>query len=690
MYLNTQKNHRHQATPKSIKGSLKKSKLLAYQYYEEALSCSENYQAASQLLNKAKKLILNATTMNPIDAESFNLLSRIELERGDKTSALQAINNAVELEPSNGGYWYSAGHAYLAMNQLPKAKLAFEKAIELLPDETRAEIGLAYTFQELGEPVKAFQIFREIIKVNPDDIQVRSLLLNSATTIKADYYDQKLERDLISYLKWDQVNLSKLANLSSSLLEHKFQLNSNGSAAQFEEMASSELLHLSLNNTIIKSELLEKLIMALRYELLSHSTQSGNLSHTYMDLCDAISSYGLKCEFILPTTDAEKNMVNTLKNIIDQSVIKPGCTPTDISGALLLFSMYEPWITLKNYTHLAQLPDSSWPASTINLKQKNKNLFSLIDQKVDSITSNINNENQGVKSQYEAFPYPRWDKLDHKKPTNYGVALSNEYPNTQFSDNLFTEPLKVMIAGCGTGLHALNVAKYFHNVKVTAIDLSHKSLSYARLKSQDLKVKNVEFKQADLTKLTNLENPFDIIECSGVLHHIPDYKTALANLLSNLKPNGLIKISLYSQYARGSINQIRQLFNRDIENIDPQKVKVIRQALLQGEVIDDIAGIINSDDFYSMSGVIDLLFHQFERQFTPKGLQSLFDEFGLEWLGFSNLSEDTKNSFIEFHGKNHADFKNLSQWDEFEQEHSKTFSSMYQFYCQYKPKLTLN
>ena len=192
MYLNTQKNHRHQTPQKSIKGSLKKSKLLAYQYYEEALSCSENYQAASQLLNKAKKLILNATSMNPIDAESFNLLSRIELERGDKISALQAINNAVELEPNNGGYWYSAGHAHLALNQLPKAKFSFEKAIEIFPDETRAEIGLAYTFQELGEPVKAFQMFREIVKVNPDDIQVRSLLLNSATTIKADYYDQTL------------------------------------------------------------------------------------------------------------------------------------------------------------------------------------------------------------------------------------------------------------------------------------------------------------------------------------------------------------------------------------------------------------------------------------------------------------------------------------------------------------------
>ncbi len=690
MLFNTQTKRPSQANLRVNRGSLKKSKALAYKHYEAALACIENYKQAAQAFNKAKTYILNAIEINPIDAESLNLLSRIELERGDKTAALNAINSAVELEPDNGGYWYSAGHALLANHQLDKAEFAFKNAIEFLPDETRAEIGLAYTYQELGEPVKAFQIYRVLIKSQPNDLQLRSLLLNAASTLKADYYDQVLENDLITYFNWEGINLSQLANLCSSLLEHKFQLNKDGSAAQFEEMANSHFLQASLKNTFIKSELLEKLIMALRYELLSHSTKNGNLSHNYIALSHAISQYGLRSEYILPVTDAEKNMVNTLKNIIDQSIVKPGCTPTDVSGALLLFAMYEPWIELNNYKQLIQFPNESWPATTFELKKENEALFSLNEYEFDTITSLTMASVNPVKSQYEAFPYPRWDKLDHKKPSNYGIALSNEYPGTHFSEALFEQPLNVLIAGCGTGRHALNVAKYFHKVNVTAIDLSKQSLSYAQSKAEELAIENISFKQADLTQLDTMKKPFDIIECSGVLHHIPDYKPALTNLLNNLKPNGLIKISLYSEYARQPINQVRELFKRDIDHLEPQKIKIIRQAILQGEVIKDTNGIISSDDFYNMSGVIDLLFHQFERQFTPSKLQALCEEFQLEWLGFSNLSEDLKQKFMTFHQDTGANLKDLNQWEAFEKENTNAFSSMYQFYCQYKPKLTLN
>ncbi|MFT7109754.1 MAG: ubiquinone/menaquinone biosynthesis C-methylase UbiE [Psychrobacter glaciei] len=678
------------ALPVAKSKSLKKNKQLAYSKYEEALGLSQEYRQWFQALSKAKQFITQAITINPIDAESLNLLSRIELELGNHLLSLEAINAALELDPDNGAYWYSSGHTHLAVHDALKAKTAFLKAIELSPGETRAEVSLAHSYTELEEPVKAFELYRQIIKNQFDDIQIRSQLLNAASTLTADYYDQQLEHDLISYLNWKDVNLSSLANLTCSLLEHKFQLNEDGSAAQFEEMANSELFQLALSHTIIKSELLEKLIIALRYELLSYSTKNGHLSHQYILLSNAIAQYGLKNEFILPLTDAEKNMVKALANLIDMSLEKVGCMPMDVSGALLLLAMYEPWITLKNYLLLSEFNNDSWPDMTFNLKLENEILFAINDTEFESITTMPSIVTDKVKAQYETYPYPRWDKLDYKKSTNYGAALTHVYPDSQFSQNLFSESLRVLIAGCGTGRHALNVAKYFNHVNVTAIDISKKSLSFANSKALELAVNNIQFKLADLTKLKALPEQYDIIECSGVLHHIPDYKTALNGLLKNLKPNGLIKISLYSEYARSSINEVRSLFSREVNQIDEQKIKIIRQAIFQGEVIKDSDGIIRSDDFYSMSGTIDLLFHQFERQFTPNDLKILCEEFQLEWLGFSNLKGCVKTAFLEFHKSNNADIKNLEQWDEFERENPNTFSAMYQFYCQYKPKLKLN
>jgi len=693
MQTNTKQHAGQHAKQRSLtfdKGqSLKKIKQLAYNLFEEALAQSQNYQKALKLLLTAKQYITEALSINPIDADSYNLLSRIELELGDHQAALTAINAALGLQPDNGDYWYSSGHALLAHHETLKAKSAFQKAIELCPGETRAEISLAYTYSELEEPIKAFEIFRELVKSQPNDIQIRSQLLNSASSLTADYYDQQLEHDLIGYLNWGSVNLSLLANLTCSLLEHKFQLNEDGSATQFEEMANSELLQLALSNTIIKSGLLEKLIMALRYELLYHSTKSGNLSHQYISLSNAIALYGLKSEFILPVTDAEQNMVKALVKLIDKSLEEVGCMPTDVSGALLLLAMYEPWTTLKNYALLSNFNDDNWPQMTFNLKNMNASLFEIGQAKFEAITTVPSLKKSNVKNQYESFPYPRWDKLDYKKPTNYGSALSYVYPDTPISDRYFSENLDILIAGCGTGRHALNVAKYFNRVNVTAIDLSQKSLAFAHGKAKELGIDNIDFKLADLTTLKVLPIEYDIIECSGVLHHIPAYKVALNALLRNLKPNGLIKISLYSQYARSSVNQVRGLFSRDIENIDSQKIKVIRQAILQGEVIEDAGSIIRSDDFYSMSGTIDLLFHQYERQFTPLDIQELCNEFNLEWLGFSNIKDSVKNEFFKFHKNNQADVKNLEQWDAFEQANPNTFSAMYQFYCQYKPTLQL-
>jgi len=693
MQTNTKQHTGHNTKQPSLstakRQSLKNNKKLAYNHFEIALAQSQNYQKSLVTLLTAKYHTSEALCINPLDADCLNLLSRIELELGNHNAAVTAINTAISLQPTNGSYWYSSGHALLAAHETMKAKTAFQKAIELSPGETRADISLAYTYTELEEPIKAFEIFRELAKSQSHDIQIRSQLLNAASTLTADYYDQQLEYDLIGYLNWEDVNLSQLANLTCSLLEHKFQLNGDGSAANFEEMASSELLQLALNKTIIKSATIEKLVMALRYELLSHSTKNGNLSHHYIPLSNAISLYGLNSEFILPVTDAEQNMVKALTKLIDKSLEEVGCMPTDISGALLLLAMYEPWTTLINYQLLSKFNDDNWPQMTFNLKVMNEKLFNITQQSFDSLTIMPSEITNNVKSQYESFPYPRWDKLDYKKHTNYGSALSHVYPDSNISDQFFSENLKILVAGCGTGRHALNVAKYFNRVDVTAIDLSKNSLGFANSKAHELNITNIDFKLADLTKLEALPTQYDIIECSGVLHHIPEYKMALEGLLKNLKPNGLIKISLYSRYARRSVNSIRELFSRDIKNIDPQKIKIIRQAILQGDIIEETATITRSDDFYSMSGTIDLLFHQFERQFTPIDLQGLCHEYNLEWLGFSNLKDSVKSDFSNFHKDNNPDIKNFVQWDEFEQANPDTFTGMYQFYCQYKPKLKL-
>ena len=63
---------------------------------------------------------------------------------------------------------------------------------------------------------------------------------------------------------------------------------------------------------------------------------------------------------------------------------------------------------------------------------------------------------------------------------------------------------------------------------------------------------------ADILKLDKLNRQFDIVESSGVLHHMKNPMAGWKVLVNCLKDGGLMKIGLYSALARQHINEIRR------------------------------------------------------------------------------------------------------------------------------------
>ena len=661
----------------------------ALAYYETANQEHLDGLTVELRLQQAKASAALAIQHNPKDADTLNLYSRICLELGQIPQAKEATQQALAIHPRNGGYWYSLGHIALTEQRLDDAEAAFRKAIRYAAKETRAESFLAYTLQAKGDVVGAFQIYRELAKTQSGDAHVRSKLFECAVGLTADYYDVELEHDVLSYLDWDNTNPHQLSSLSCSLLEHKFEFNHQGCAASSDEIAHDALFLKALEKTLIKSGKLEQLIMALRYELLLTATHQGQVANELIPLATAIAHYGYNSEFILPLTDAEKNMTKALEQLIDSALQAQSCTPNDISGALLLLSMYRPWHGLKQANTLFAFEADAWPDYFLSLRECHKMLATLRTMAFNVLSDTASDVSKRVQHQYEEYPYPRWENLDYKRPTHYSQALQQEYPEVRFPKFLSNQDaIQVLIAGCGTGRHALHVAKYFRNVQVSALDLSATSLAYAQMKANRFGIDNIQFYQADLLNLPinthqQLGAPqgFHIIECSGVLHHIKQYPQALDNLLSQLAPKGLIKIALYSDRARKPVKSIRNLFKRDNHSLDKNRIKMIRQAILTSSDLADKEQLTQSDDFYSMSGTVDLLFHEYETQFTPLKLRKLCQQHGLTFLGFSSLSQDVKKAFLALHGAD-ADFSNLEQWEAFEIEHPTTFSRMYQFYCQ--------
>jgi 2-polyprenyl-3-methyl-5-hydroxy-6-metoxy-1,4-benzoquinol methylase len=130
--------------------------------------------------------------------------------------------------------------------------------------------------------------------------------------------------------------------------------------------------------------------------------------------------------------------------------------------------------------------------------------------------------------QYEENPYPRWTlnriaAMTDDEKTREGRLHSGK-----------TAPKDILIAGCGSGQHACEMAQYFPEAHILAIDLSRTSLAYARRKAREQKLNNIEYAQADILKLDTRTARFDRIECVGVLHHLADPFAGLRILLNLL------------------------------------------------------------------------------------------------------------------------------------------------------------
>jgi len=146
-----------------------------------------------------------------------------------------------------------------------------------------------------------------------------------------------------------------------------------------------------------------------------------------------------------------------------------------------------------------------------------------------------------------------------------------------------------------------------------------------------------------------------------------------------LEPQGLIKLGLYSEMARGWVVMLREIIKDKNLQATPKDIRTFRKAIIGQEGgVFDLAR--NCEDFYSMSGVRDLLFNCMEHRYTPKQIADFCGELNIQFLGFF-----IKPEILEAYTKQYPDdinCTNLDNWQLFEKEHTAIFDNMYNFYCQ--------
>ncbi|MBX6313630.1 MAG: class I SAM-dependent methyltransferase, partial [Isosphaeraceae bacterium] len=123
----------------------------------------------------------------------------------------------------------------------------------------------------------------------------------------------------------------------------------------------------------------------------------------------------------------------------------------------------------------------------------------------------------------------------------------------------YPERLRILDAGCGTGLTTLGLARLNPGAAVLGLDASPRSLELAARRAETVGRLDVDFRQHDLdTPLPGGLGPFDFVVCRRVLGLVADPVRVLEHLARALDDRGLLLATFPAREGRRPIRQMRR------------------------------------------------------------------------------------------------------------------------------------
>ena len=666
---------------------------------------------------KSKKQALKLLSSFPNSIVLYNIIGAANQGLGPLDNALTAYKTAVSIQPNFAEDYYNMGNVLQDQGKLKEAIGAFEKAVSIKPNYAEAYNNMGVALQNQGNLEKAMDAYRKVLSIKPDFSEAYN---NMGVTLKN---QNKMEEAVEAYEKALRIRpnyAEAYNNLGYALKNMKFTQPN-----QSIQDIITTILHYK---TIIRpSDLSTAAISLLKLEpkiqrLLNEHTQ-GNLGNSFLEIVSELSKLPLLLKFIslCPLADLELEIALTeIRACILSSVfeISQNSNLLRFQNALALHCFTNEYIYNANPDEEKSLQnlEAFIKKELSENKQPNPHfLLSLASYKAlneyewyDALTvsdgiqevftrqisepmeedslklkmkvlGEISNQiSLKVREQYEANPYPRWVNLGLSlKPSSIKKVVFEESLRLKNPSITEVKSPKILIAGCGTGEHSIVTAAKFDNSEILAIDLSLSSLGYAKRKTRELNLENITYMQADILSLKKLDKKFDIIESIGVLHHMKDPMRGWKVLVDCLKPNGLMKIGLYSEFARQSVVEIRNEIAKSNISASSSEILHFREILMKSNK-DSHKQIQSWRDFYSLSELKDLIFHVQEHRFTIPKIKECIQKLGLTFCGFeSDIAKGFRFKNIDI-----DTLYDLDQWNTFEQENPRAFAGMYQFWCQ--------
>ena len=598
--------------------------------------------------------------------------------------AVNLYKKIIEFNPNHVPTLLNLGNLFHQNGNLNKAKYYYEKL--LLTDSQNSQLiyNLAIIFFRLNDLKNSLYYFDKLIQIDPHIKYLRYNLRNvmrSKNILDLKKTDQELVQDLFLFLfRAKDIDHSVISKNVLFFLYNKEELKDLNNEVNLlsknliKNLIEKEVFHLFLQKTILTENNLEKTLTIIRREiLLKKNNDKFFKNEKHKNFLISLAEQCWLNEYIWFETKNESSEIKFLKEKIEKD---PKINELEIA----ILACYLPLNSsnIINAKLINYFSDNAYFNDLINVQIKEPIEEIELKRNIKSISEFKNKISKEVRNQYEKNPYPRWRYCNQLYAVNLEHDLNYQIRPNKVNFKKNSEKINILLAGCGTGKHLINIGKY-ENSNILAVDLSLASIAYAKRKVKEFNYHNIQFLHADILDLNNLEQKFDVIESVGTLHHMENPTEGLKSLLEVLKPNGVLKLGLYSELAREEIVSLIEIIKN--RNFQPNiiGIRAIREFILSQNKSSNLYNSIFTQDFYSTSRIRDLLFHVQEHRFTIPTLIKIFRDFNLEFIGFSFGNYFAKHQYSKLFPDDKK-MINLENWNEFEIKYPSTFLGMYQFY----------
>lgn len=237
-----------------------------------------------------------------------------------------------------------------------------------------------------------------------------------------------------------------------------------------------------------------------------------------------------------------------------------------------------------------------------------------------------------VRRHYEKYPYPRYPLLASIRTADT-YALNLQALWGRFNGLLPARNAgRILLAGCGSfSPYPFSVAN--PDAEIVALDLSQPNLQRARLHCWLHGRFNVRFQAGDLLDPTVAPGQYALIDAFGVIHHLADPLAGLRALADRLQPGGILRLMLYSRYARREEESIR----RALRLLGVRDVAALKHLIRRSPPTSRLASYLEASPEAGFdAGLADALLHPQVHTYRVDDMLELLQQSGLEPLVFAH------------------------------------------------------